>query len=133
MHGAPEKKFGSAEEEIAFVCKHIREAEDAYKKVNGEFDENDAFTLRKEIVEEYAEYDPSVLLKRNYLISDHDLNQGVAVLSTSHDHTHDVENLLHQHGLKNTLTILKQHFTIHHDRRAKRTLEHMLVTLMSCE
>jgi hypothetical protein len=126
------KKFSSQEEECAFLCTHIRRREEEYLKMNKESDEDDALTIQKEIIREYGEYDPKVILKRGYVISEHDLRQTVERLHTSHDRENDLRECINTYGVRNTLSILEEFRKVHTDRRTNERLFRIAVSGVSC-
>ncbi len=108
MEIVPQKKFSSPAEEIAFLRNEIARREQVMLARNREMDHVDRETIGKEVVREYAEHDPSVILEKKHTLDGH-------ALSESHNRvevaTHKVEELMHiatEKGIRNALSVLEK-------------------------
>lgn len=108
MRGVPKKKCNTLEDEVTFLYSHIEKQEREFSNMNGEFDEADSETIMKDVLREYAQYEPSLVLSRAYEIHDNELRHQRELLRISHDTQSEIEDFLHTYGIKNTLSILKE-------------------------
>ena len=126
------KKLASRESELSFLCTHVRELETEYQDKNKEFDADVANTIRKRVLHEYAEYDPSIILARGFLLREHDHKRELAALTLSHDREHDVRLLLERVGIRNTLALLEDFNKVHPDKRVRERLFAVVISAFDC-
>ena len=108
MEGGPSQKFSSPEEEIAFLRAQIAERERALVGRNKEVDRSDVESLGKEVLRDYAEHEPGVILKKEHEISEHDLTATVEQATMSSDKASEILALAHEKGIRNALTALEK-------------------------
>lgn len=102
------EKFSSPEEEIAFLRSEIAKREREMLSRNKEVDHADHETIGREVLREYAEHDPSVILEKKHTIPEHELAVRREVVEVS---THKVEEIMrvaHERGVRNALTVLEK-------------------------
>jgi len=108
MEVASQEKFKSPEEEIAFLREQIAARERELLSRNKEVDQSDRETVGKEVMQQYAEHDPSVVLDKKHIIDKESL-------AHSHQHveiaTHKVEEIVllaQEKGIRNAMSVLEK-------------------------
>ncbi len=105
----PQKeKFSSPEEEIAFLRSEIAKRERDALSRSSEMDHADHETIGKEVIKEYAEHDPSMVLDKNHVITEHHLTESHQAVEVA---THKVEEIMkvaYEKGIRNALSVLEK-------------------------
>ncbi len=108
MEVLSQKKFASLEDEVAFLRNHVAERERELLARSKEVDSMDRETIGKQVIREYAEHDPTVVLDKKHIIDQH-------TLASSHQHIEiatykvdEVMQLVHEKGIRNALSVLEK-------------------------
>lgn len=104
----PRKKFTTPEEEIAFLKQEIAARERALLERNRALDASDRETLGKEVVREYSEFTPDVVLEKQNLLEGHALAQSVENIRIASDKVGEALHMVVEKGVRNTLTVLEK-------------------------
>ena len=102
----PEKKIASTADEHAYVLGRITEQITEHQGMHSMQDWDDILTIIRLELHEYEQFAPSILLVKAFQISSHDEKSWIAHLSTSKQLEEDISVLVHEHGIKNALTVL---------------------------
>ncbi|MCF7815606.1 MAG: DUF87 domain-containing protein [Candidatus Pacebacteria bacterium] len=108
MEQTPLKKFSSPDEEIAFLRTEVARRERELLERNKDIDSIDHETIGKEVMREYAEHDPSVVLNKNHAFDAREISTAHASLETA---THKVDQILvlaEEKGVRNALSVLEK-------------------------
>lgn len=108
MERPTEAKFSSPEEEIAFLKNEIAQRERELLSRNVEIDHADHETIGKQVMREYAEHDPSVVLHENHMMQPHDMSASKEFVSTSLNKVDEVLRIAEEKGIRNALSILEK-------------------------
>lgn len=103
-----QKKFSSPEEEIAFLRNEIAKRERDFLSRSKESDHADHETIGKQVMREYAEHDPSVVLEKNHMLTHHKLTESQQSVDIA---THKVDEILKvavEQGIRNALSVLEK-------------------------
>ena len=102
------EKFSSPEEEIAFLRNEIaRRERDVLARTN-EMDHVDQETIGREVIREYGEHDPGVVIHKKHTITHEDLTESHQAVEVA---THKVEEIMrvaYEKGIRNALTVLEK-------------------------
>lgn len=102
------KKFSSPEEEIAFLRQQIADRERVLLDRNKALDASDQETIGKEVLREYGEFSPDVVLEKSHTIDPHNLAQSTESVSVSMNKTEEIIRIAFQEGVRNALTVLER-------------------------
>lgn len=108
MEFPSQKKFSSAEEEIAFLRGEIARREQELLSRNREIDHVDYETLGKEVIREYAEHDPSLVLDQEHTFTPHAIAESHQYIEIT---THKIEEFMRiavEKGIRNALSVLEK-------------------------
>ncbi len=108
MEISSREKFSSPEEEIAFLRNEIARRERDLVARNREVDSADRETIGKEVIREYAEHDPSVVLERKHTIPAHELSVRHHAIEVSTNRVEEVMQIAHEKGIRNALSVLEK-------------------------
>lgn len=108
MEFGERKQFASPEEEIAFLRQEIAKRERTMLERNKDIDAADIETLGKEVVESYAEHEPSMILTKDHAMPAHELRGHVELVSTTKHQFDDLMRLMHERGVRNMLSVLEK-------------------------
>ncbi len=70
-----QKKFSSPEEEIVFLRTEIAKRESVLLSRSKEIDRADHETIGREVMREYAEHDPSIVLEKDHALHPHAITE----------------------------------------------------------
>lgn len=104
----PQQKFRTPEEEIAFLREEIARREQDLFSRNKEMDDADRETVGKEVVREYAEHDPSMVLEKNHQLPPFAVAEAHGSVELA---PHKIEEILHiaqEKGVRNALSVLER-------------------------
>lgn len=108
MEIVPQKKFSSPEEEIAFLRNEIARRERDFIGRNTESDATDHETIGKQVMREYSEHDPSMILEKSHALDRHAIAQSHHAVEVA---THKVDEIMHvayEKGIRNALSVLEK-------------------------
>ncbi len=103
-----QKKFSSPEEEIAFLRTQIAEREQQLLARNKEMDALDHETLGKEVLREYGEHDPSVILDKNHLLSPKAIAESQGIVEMASQKVEEIIHIAHEKGIRNAMSIVER-------------------------
>ncbi len=104
----PKKKFASPEEEIAFLREEVARREHELLLKRKEVDSTDRETIGKEVVRQYAEHDPSVVLESQHILPKHDIAESHQYIETATDKVEELMLLAQEKGIRNALSVLEK-------------------------
>ncbi len=108
MELMPQKKFSSPEEEIAFLRSEIAKRERVLLERNAEADSADYETIGKQVMREYGEHDPSVVLEKKNILDPHGVAESHQSLETATHKVEEVMRIAYEKGIRNALTVLEK-------------------------
>ena len=108
MESLSEKKFSSAEEEIAFLKDEIARRERELLSRNREMDHVDQETIGREVIREYAEHDPSLVLKSEHQFTQHAVLTERGAVETSAHKVEEIIRIANEKGIRNALSVLER-------------------------
>lgn len=108
MEIVPQKKFASPQEEIAFLRSEIARREQVMLTRNPEMDHADRETVGKEVVREYAEHDPSMVLEKSHTIHPHTLAESHQYIETATHKVDEIMKIALEKGIRNALSVLEK-------------------------
>ena len=108
MEIGPGKKFASPEEEIAFLRAEVARREQELLSRNKEIDRTDIETVGKNVLREYGEHNPEVILEKDHALSEHAIRSAAESASTSMHRTEELVTLALTEGVRNALSVLEK-------------------------
>ena len=102
------KKFSSAEEEIAFLRSEVARREQELLSRNKEMDHADRETIGTEVIREYAEHDPTLVLDKKHTLAPHALAESHQHVETATHKVEEVMSIAHEKGIRNALSVLEK-------------------------
>lgn len=102
------QQFKNSQEEIAFLREEIAKKEREMLGRNAEYDAADYETLARQEIKEYGEVSPDVALPKERHIDEHTLAKTRESVSTSSENVREVLDVIHEHGIRNGLTLLEK-------------------------
>ncbi len=108
MEVAPKSQFASPEEEIAYLKNEIAKREQSLLERNKEIDAGDIETLSREVIDDYAEHDPSQVLAKSHAMGAHELRSSTEQISTAQHQVDDLIHVMHERGIRNMLSVLEK-------------------------
>lgn len=103
-----QKKFSSPEEEIAFLRREIAEREQQLLLRNKEVDALDRETLGKNVLREYGEHDPSVVLEKSHMLTPHAIVESQSAVELSSHKIEEMMQIAQEKGVRNALSVLER-------------------------
>lgn len=104
----PQKKFSSPEEEIAFLRNEIAKRERDFVGRNTEADATDHETIGKQVMREYGEHDPSVILDKDHALDKQSVSESHKTIETATHKVEEIMHIAHEKGIRNALTVLEK-------------------------
>jgi len=108
MEILPKKQFASPEEEIAFLRAEIAKREQGMLGRNKEIDAADIETLGREVIQDYAEHEPSAVLAKEHRMQEHELRSSTELVSTTQHQLAELMDIMHTRGVRNMLSVLEK-------------------------
>lgn len=108
MEVLPQKKFSSPEEEIAFLREEIARREHEMVSRSKEIDHTDRETLGKNVMREYGEHDPSMVLDKKHILGKHTVAESHQAIETSGNKVDELLALAETKGIRNALSVLEK-------------------------
>jgi hypothetical protein len=103
-----QKKFSSPEEEVIFLRNEIARREREALTRTKELDHADRETIGKEVLREYHEHDPSVILEKNHMLDRHGLAMSHQVVELATQKVEEIVRISYEKGIRNALSILEK-------------------------
>ncbi len=103
-----QKKFSSPEEEIAFLRGEIARREQVMLSRSKEMDHTDRETIGTEVMREYAEHDPSVILEKKHAFTPHTLSLTHAGVEVAQNKVEEIMTVAAEKGIRNALSVLEK-------------------------
>ncbi len=104
----PGKQFRSPEEEIAYLKAEIARREAELLGRNKEIDATDIETLGKDVLADYGEHDPSLILHADHAMSAHEIHSNTELVSGTQHQYDELMKLTQERGIRNVLTVLEK-------------------------
>lgn len=104
----PKKKFASPEDEIAFLREEIARREHELVSRSKEIDHTDKETLGKEVIREYAEHDPTLILDKKHILSKEPFAESHQYIETATHQAEEIVKLATEKGVRNALSVLEK-------------------------
>ena len=108
MEQTPQKKFSSPEEEIAFLRQEIAQREQEILSRNKEMDALDRETVGTEVVRQYAEHDPSMILSKDHLLDPRIVAEAQGSVEMSAHKVEEIIRIAQEKGVRNALSVLER-------------------------
>lgn len=102
------KQFRTPQEEIAFLKAEIARREADLLERNKEIDAVDIETVGKEVLREYSEHDPSLVLHKDHHIPTHELHAQAELVSTTEYKRDELLKIAKERGIRNMLSVLEK-------------------------
>ncbi len=108
MELAGVKKFSSPEEEISYLRAQIAEREQELLSRNKEIDHVDHETIGKEVMREYGEHDPSVILHDTHTLKGQEFAESLHISEVAGDPIAEVVKIAYEKGVRNAMSVLER-------------------------
>lgn len=108
MEIVPGKKFSSPEEEIAFLRAEVAKREQELLTRNKEVDATDIETIGTNVLREYSEHDPSIVLHKEHTMSAHGIASSAESVGVAMHKVEEVVRLAFTEGVRNALSVLEK-------------------------
>jgi hypothetical protein len=102
------KKFSTPEEEIAYLRREIAAREQALLARNKEVDAADIETVGKEVIREYGEHLPEVVLNKKHQFDAHTIAHTTEAVALAEEKVREMVGVAMERGVRNALTILEK-------------------------
>ncbi len=108
MESFPQKKFSSPEEEIAFLRNEIASREREMLARNKELDTTDRETVGREVIREYAEHDPSLILDKKHMFTPRAVLESRGAVEMAPHKVDEIIRIAHEKGIRNAISVLER-------------------------
>ncbi|HEU4677510.1 MAG TPA: DUF87 domain-containing protein [Candidatus Paceibacterota bacterium] len=102
------EKFSSPQEEIAFLRNEIARRERDLLSRSNEVDHNDVEAVGREVIREYGEHEPDLLLHKSHAIDAYDLAASSETVKTAAEKVEEIMRVAEARGIRNALAVLER-------------------------
>ena len=108
-----EQRFGSPEEEIAFLRRQIAEQERELLERSPEADHQELHTVAKEQLHEYGTFTPNAVLEQEHQLTPEEHSEHVAQVEAAHDPAEEIVQIATERGIHNALNVMEKAKSAH--------------------
>ncbi len=104
----PQQKFKTPEEEIAFLREEIARREQDVLSRNREMDAADRDSVGKEVMREYAEHDPTMVLEKKHQLSPQAVAESHGAVEMAPHKVEEIVHIAYEKGIRNAMSVLER-------------------------
>ena len=104
----PQQKFKTPEEEIAFLREEMARREQEVLSRNREMDAADRDSVGKEVIREYAEHDPVMVLEKKHQLSPLAVAESHGSVEIAPHKVEEIIHIAYEKGIRNAMSVLER-------------------------